>query len=44
MARGATFNTALEEKVGEVIGKELVAVGGNAFGGKPFDKYICLQP
>ena len=29
MARGATFDTALEEKVGHCIGKEVRAFGGN---------------
>ena len=33
MARGATWDIALEEKVGEAIGKELRAQGGNFFGG-----------
>ena len=30
MARGATFDTALERRVGDVIGKEVMAAGGNA--------------
>ncbi|NAZ84818.1 glycoside hydrolase family 3 protein [Kineococcus indalonis] len=33
MARGATWDTALEERVGEAIGRELRAQGGNFFGG-----------
>ena len=37
LARGATWDTALEEKVGEVIGKELRAQGGNFFGG------VCIN-
>ena len=37
MARGATWDTALEEKVGEAIGKELRAHGGNFFGG------VCIN-
>lgn len=37
MARGATWDTALEEKVGEAIGKELRALGGNFFGG------VCIN-
>lgn len=33
MARAATWDIALEERVGEVMGKELRALGGNLFGG-----------
>jgi beta-glucosidase len=33
MARGATWDTDLEEQVGEVIGREIRAQGGNFFGG-----------
>ena len=33
MARGATWDTGLEERVGDVIGRELRALGGNLFGG-----------
>ena len=37
MARGASFDRELEEQVGEVIGKEVRAVGGNFFGG------VCIN-
>lgn len=37
MARGASFDPALEERVGDVIGRELRALGGNFFGG------VCLN-
>lgn len=37
MARGATFNTDLEKKVGEAIGKEIRAYGANFFGG------VCIN-
>ncbi|MFA7674059.1 MAG: glycoside hydrolase family 3 C-terminal domain-containing protein [Clostridia bacterium] len=37
MARGATFDTELEEEVGEVIGKEIRAHKGNFFGG------VCIN-
>src|SRR5689334_20761006 len=37
MARGATFDPALEERVGEAIGRELRALGGNFFGG------VCIN-
>ncbi|SFD40307.1 glycoside hydrolase family 3 protein [Streptomyces aidingensis] len=37
MARGATWDTALEERVGEVIGREIRAQGGNFFGG------VCIN-
>lgn len=37
MARGATFDAALEERVGDVIGRELRALGGNFFGG------VCIN-
>lgn len=33
MARGASFDIGLEERVGEVIGKEVRAQGGNYYGG-----------
>src|SRR5512140_2640217 len=32
MGRGATFDPELEERVGDVIGRELRAMGGNFFG------------
>ena len=37
MARGATFDTALEEKVGRCIGREVRAFGGNLFAG------VCIN-
>jgi beta-glucosidase len=37
MARGAAWDPALEERVGDVIGKELRALGGNLFGG------VCIN-
>ena len=37
MARAATFDTALEEKVGDVIGKEARAGGANLFAG------VCIN-
>ena len=37
MARGATFDPALEERVGNAIGKEIRANGGNFYGG------VCLN-
>lgn len=37
MARGATWDPALEERVGEVIGREIRAMGGNFFGG------VCIN-
>jgi beta-glucosidase len=37
MARGATWDVALEEQVGEVIGREIRAQEGNFFGG------ICIN-
>jgi len=37
MARGATWDLALEEQIGEVIGREVRAQGGNFFGG------ICIN-
>ena len=37
MARGASFDVELEQKVGDVIGKEVRAVGGNFFGG------VCIN-
>jgi beta-glucosidase len=33
MARGASFDRELEERISEAIGKELRAQGGNCFGG-----------
>jgi beta-glucosidase len=37
MARGATWDPALEEQIGEVIGREIRAQGGNFFGG------VCIN-
>ena len=37
MARGAAWDPELEERVGEVIGRELRALGGNFFGG------VCIN-
>jgi beta-glucosidase len=37
MGRGATFDPELEERVGDVIGCELRAMGGNFFGG------VCIN-
>ncbi len=37
MARGATWDLALEEQVGNVIGREIRALGGNFFGG------VCIN-
>jgi beta-glucosidase len=37
MARGATFDPDLEVRVGEVIGREIRALGGNFFGG------VCIN-
>jgi beta-glucosidase len=37
MARGATWDSDLEERVGDAIGRELRALGGNHFGG------ICIN-
>jgi len=37
MARGATFDRDLEEKIGEAIGAEVRAVGGNYYGG------VCIN-
>ena len=37
MARGAAFDPELEERVGEVIGREIRAMGGNFFGG------VCIN-
>jgi beta-glucosidase len=37
MLRGATFDTELEERVGNAIGKEIRAHGGNLFGG------VCIN-
>ena len=37
IARGATWDVELEERVGEVIGRELRALGGNLFGG------VCIN-
>ena len=37
MARGATFDPELEERIGRAIGKEIRAHGGNLFGG------VCIN-
>ncbi|MCP5066943.1 MAG: glycosyl hydrolase [bacterium] len=37
MARGASFDTDLEQRIGDAIGRELRAHGGNLFGG------ICIN-
>lgn len=37
MGRGATFDKDLEERIGQVIGKEIRALGGNFFGG------VCIN-
>lgn len=37
MARGATFNPALEEEIGHAIGREVRAFGGNLFAG------VCIN-
>ena len=37
MARGASWDADLEERVGDVIGRELRALGGNHFGG------VCIN-
>ena len=37
MARGATWDPALEERVGDAIGAEIRAQGGNLFGG------VCIN-
>lgn len=37
MARGATFDPELEERIGDAIGKELRSHGGNLFGG------VCIN-
>lgn len=37
MARGASFDTELEERVGDAIGREMRAHGGNLFGG------VCIN-
>ena len=37
MARGATFDVELERRIGEAIGRELRAHGGNLFGG------VCIN-
>ncbi len=37
MARGATWDVSLEEQVGDVIGREIRALGGNFFGG------VCIN-
>lgn len=37
MARGASFDPALEERIGDAIGRELRALGGNFFGG------VCIN-
>ena len=33
MARGATFDCEIEERIGDAIGKEIISLGGNTFGG-----------
>lgn len=37
MARGACFDPGLEKKVGEAMGREVIAAGGNYFGG------VCIN-
>ncbi len=37
MARGASWDTGLEERIGEVIGREIRALGGNYYGG------VCIN-
>ncbi len=37
MARGATWDVSLEERVGDVMGRELRSLGGNLFGG------VCIN-
>jgi beta-glucosidase len=37
MGRGATFDPGLEERIGDAIGRELRAMGGNFFGG------VCIN-
>ena len=37
MARGATFDVDLEERIGEAIGREVRELGGNLFGG------VCIN-
>jgi beta-glucosidase len=37
MARGASWDPALEERIGDAIGRELRAMGGNHFGG------VCIN-
>ena len=37
MGRGAAFDTDLEERIGQAIGKEIRAHGGNLFGG------VCIN-
>lgn len=37
MARGASWNAELEQQIGDAIGKELRALGGNLFGG------VCIN-
>ena len=37
MARGATWDVELEERVGDVIGREMRALGANLFGG------VCIN-
>lgn len=37
MGRGAAFDPELEERIGDVIGKEMRAMGGNFFGG------VCIN-
>lgn len=37
MARGASFDTDMEERIGQAIGREIRATGGNYFGG------VCIN-
>jgi beta-glucosidase len=37
MARGASWDTDLEKRIGDAIGRELRALGGNHFGG------VCIN-
>ncbi|HEY4947656.1 MAG TPA: hypothetical protein VII19_07135, partial [Acidimicrobiales bacterium] len=37
MARGATWDVDLEERIGDAIGQEVRAVGGDLFGG------VCIN-
>jgi len=42
MARGATWDTALERRIGTAIGRETVRAGGNFFGGVCIN--LCRHP